>query len=255
MKRVGGRRPGATLYRQIAGTIAADIAAGAYPVGSRLPTEAEFGSRFDTGRHTVRSALGLLAESGLITRRPGSGSTVVSDGRSRVYAHSVRNFDQWFHYPEGVERRRLGHGREVADAALADALGCEPGSAWFRISALRVLRGAAAPPLCWLDIYLQPRFAGVVRSRRIDDVPVHEQLEQRYGVAIDTVEVRIAAGRVPAHMAPALGVDADSPALLLRRRYLDAAGDLLQATRTVHPENRYVYEMRFSRAHPPRAVA
>jgi DNA-binding GntR family transcriptional regulator len=255
--RTGGRRPGAALYKQIAGQIEADIAAGTYPVGSLLPTEAEFGARLDAGRHTVRAALGVLAEAGLITRRAGSGSTVVSDGRRSVYAHSVSNFDQWFNYPEGVQRRRIDHGPTVADAVLADGLGCEPGTKWFRISALRVLgrdgalpapEGAEAPPLCWLDIYVQPRFAGVVKSRQIDTVPVHEQLESRYGVAIAEVEVRISAGRVPAHMAAALGVEPDSPALLLRRRYLSAGGELLQATCTVHPENRYVYEMRFQRA-------
>ena len=273
--RAKGRRPGAALYKQIASQIEADIAAGAYPVGSLLPTEAAFSERLDTGRHTVRAALAMLAEAGLITRRAGSGSTVVSDGRRSVYAHSVSNFDQWFNYPEGVQRRRIDHGPAVADAALADSLGCAPGTKWFRISALRVLGtdGALAaqttnsapsarttknaplaqgrddaPPLCWLDIYVQPRFAGVVKSRTIDTVPVHEQLESRYGVAIADVEVRISAGRVPAHMAAALGVDADSPALLLRRRYLSAGGELLQATCTVHPENRYVYEMRFKRA-------
>lgn len=252
-----GRRPGAALYKQIAGQIEADIAAGSYPVGSLLPTEAAFSERLDTGRHTVRAALGVLAEAGLITRRAGSGSTVVSDGRRSVYAHSVSNFDQWFNYPEGVQRRRIDHGPAVADAALAESLGCAPGSKWFRISALRLLGtdkppraqgGTDAPPLCWLDIYVQPRFAGVVKSRQIDTVPVHEQLEARYGVAIAEVEVRISAGRVPAHMAAALGVDADSAALLLRRRYLSASGELLQATCTVHPENRYVYEMRFKRA-------
>ena len=49
-------------------------------------------------------------------------------------------------------------------------------------------------------------------------------------------------------MAEVLGADSDSPALLLQRRYLAADGELLQATHTVHPENRYVYAMKFRRA-------
>ncbi len=106
----------------------------------------------------------------------------------------------------------------------------------------------AAAPLCWVDIYVQPRFAGVIKSKRLDSAPVHEQLEALYGVAIALVEVSISAGRVPARMAAALDVEPESPALLLRRRYLSAAGELLQATRTVHPENRYVYAMNFRRA-------
>ena len=77
---------------------------------------------------------------------------------------------------------------------------------------------------------------------------MHEQIEALFKVAIADVEVRISACGVPRPMAATLGVAVDSPALLLIRRYLAADGELLQATRTVHPENRYVYAMKFRRA-------
>jgi DNA-binding GntR family transcriptional regulator len=235
------------LYKQLAAQIEADIAAGRYPVGSLLPTEAEFSAQLDAGRHTVREALRLLSDGGLIARRAGSGSTVLSASRPNVYAHTVSNFDQWFTYPEAVQRRRVEHGPVLADAALADSLGCAPGTPWFRIGALRLLDGAPAP-LCWVDIYLLPRFAGVLKSKTIDSVPVHEQIEKRYRVAISQVEVRISATRVPPALAGHLQAEPDSAALLLQRRYFTAGGELLQATRTVHPEGRYVYAMQFHRA-------
>ena len=239
-----GRRPGTAAYKQIAEQIERDIASGKFPVGSLLPTEAEFGAELDVGRHTVRDALRVLKEVGLIVRRAGSGSTVVSKGRRRVFVHSVVNFDQWFTYPDSIKRRQIDHAHVQADAELAQGLGCPPGTAWFRISALRVV-GEPVPPLCWVDIYVQPRFAAVVKSRRVDAVPIHEQIEQMFGVAITDVEVTISVARVPARMAKALAVKAQSPALLLRRRYLAANGELLQATLTVHPESRYVYDMKF----------
>ena len=244
--RARGRRPGGALYKRIAAQIEADIAAGRHAVGSLLPTEADYCARLDVGRHTVREALRVLSEAGLIVRRAGSGSTVVSNGRRQVFAHAVTNFDQWFNYPPNVKRQQLAHEQVVADAALAEALGCAVGSAWLRISALRTLE-LVAEPLCWVDIYIQPRFARVMKSRRFDSVPVHEQIEALFGVHIAEVEVGIWAGRVPQRMAAALGAEADSPALLLRRRYLADNGELLQATCTVHAENRYVYSMNFRR--------
>ncbi len=250
-QRQRGRRPGSALYKQIAEQIAQDIEAGKFAVGSLLPTEAVFSEQLDVGRHTVREALRVLSQSGLIVRRAGTGSTVVSNGRRSVFAHSVTDFDQWFNYPEGVRRRRIDQGQVVADATLAENLGCAVGTPWFRVSALRTLDGTAAP-LCWVDIYIQPRFARVMRSRHVDTKPIHEQIESMFEVTIAKVEVRISAGRVPAPMANALAVEADSPALLLRRRYLAADGELLQASRTVHPENRYVYEMTFQRAETTR---
>lgn len=241
-----GRRPGRALYKQIAEQIVRDIEGGVFAVGSLLPTEAEFGARLDVGRHTVREALRVLSQNGLIVRRAGTGSTVVSNGRRSVFAHSVTDFDQWFNYPASVRRKRIDEGQVVADAALADSLGCAVGTPWLRVSALRTFDGAASP-LCWVDIYIQPRFARVMKSRHVDTRPIHEQIEAMFDVSIAKVEVQIAAGRVPKHMARALEVEADTPALLLRRRYLAAGGELLQASRTVHPENRYVYEMTFQR--------
>ncbi len=247
LPRQRGRRPGGALYKSIAEQIERDIAAGVFAVGSLLPTEAEFSERLDVGRHTVREALRVLSQGGLIVRRAGSGSTVVSNGRRNVFAHAVSNFDQWFNYPESVKRHHLDHEHVIADAALAESLGCTPGTPWLRISALRT-RDEAAAPLCWVDIYIQPRFARVMKSRHFDSSPVHEQIEAMFGVAIADVEVRISACGVPQRVAATLGVRANSPALLLQRRYLAADGQVLQATRTIHPENRYVYAMKFHRA-------
>jgi DNA-binding GntR family transcriptional regulator len=241
-----GRRPGTAAYKQIAEQIERDIASAKFPVGSLLPTEAEFSAWLDVGRHTVRDALRVLTQAGLIVRRAGSGSTVVSKGRRSVFAHSVVNFDQWFNYPDSVKRRQIDHAHVEADAELAQSLGCTPGTAWFRISALRMVAETVVP-LCWVDLYIQPRFAGVIKSRRVDESPIHEQIEQMFGVAIADVEVTVSVSRVPARMAKALAVKSQSPALLLRRRYLSASGELLQATLTVHPESRYVYEMKFHR--------
>ena len=247
LPRQRGRRPGSALYKSIAEQIERDIAAGKFAVGSLLPTEATFSRTLNVGRHTVREALRVLTQGGLIVRRAGSGSTVVSNGRRNVFAHAVSNFDQWFNYPESIKRHHLDHEQLIADAALADSLGCTPGTPWLRISALRTLDEAAAP-LCWVDIYIQPRFARVMKSKRFDSSPVHEQIEAMFDVAIAHVEVRISACGVPQRVAAALGVQTSSPALLLQRRYLAADGQVLQATRTIHPENRYVYAMKFHRA-------
>ena len=88
-----------------------------------------------------------------------------------------------------------------------------------------------------------------------DSLPVHEQIQTMFRISIAEVVVSIWAGRVPARMAAALEAAADSPALLLRRRYLAADGELMQATCTVHPEDRYVYTMKFRRTAQSQYVA
>lgn len=76
------------LFQSIAQALRSDIAEGAYPSGSKLPTEAELAARFGVNRHTVRHALGVLADEGLVQSRRGSGTRVV--GRPIDYALGKR---------------------------------------------------------------------------------------------------------------------------------------------------------------------
>ncbi|MCW2894847.1 MAG: GntR family transcription regulator, partial [Actinomycetia bacterium] len=49
-----------SLYRKVAGDIKAAIAAGAYPPGALLPSEAELAERYSVSRGTVRQAFAAL---------------------------------------------------------------------------------------------------------------------------------------------------------------------------------------------------
>ena len=65
-----------TLWRAIAADLTRDIAAGCWPPGARLPTEAALSARFGVNRHTVRQALAHLVEGGLVHTRRGAGAFV-----------------------------------------------------------------------------------------------------------------------------------------------------------------------------------
>jgi GntR family phosphonate transport system transcriptional regulator len=66
------------LFTSIAATLRDEIAAGLYPPGARLPTEAALSARFGVNRHTVRHALSALAEAGTVHSRRGSGVFVAA---------------------------------------------------------------------------------------------------------------------------------------------------------------------------------
>ena len=72
----------APLWRQIAETLTDEIAAGQYPGGARLPSEAALASRFGVNRHTVRRAIGDLADRGLVRARRGAGVFVAATDRT-----------------------------------------------------------------------------------------------------------------------------------------------------------------------------
>lgn len=68
-------------HERIASILAREIRSGRVGRGTQLPGEVELAKRFSVSRNTVRSALAVLTENGLITTRTGKGSFVLFDGR------------------------------------------------------------------------------------------------------------------------------------------------------------------------------
>jgi len=65
-------------YFSLKETINNEILSGHYPLGSKLPTEVAMASIYNVSRSTVRQALNLLVEEGIIAKRWGSGNIVIS---------------------------------------------------------------------------------------------------------------------------------------------------------------------------------
>ena len=76
------------LYRRIAADLRDAITHGELPPGSQLPTEQELGDRYKVSRNTVRLALGLLANEGIISSTPGRGTFVRE--RAMLTYHAAR---------------------------------------------------------------------------------------------------------------------------------------------------------------------
>ena len=67
------------LYQKIYNDILDGIRNGAFPAGSRLPSEKELAEQYNVSRITSKKALEMLADRNLITRRPGKGSYVLEN--------------------------------------------------------------------------------------------------------------------------------------------------------------------------------
>ncbi len=64
-------------YQQVADILAAEIRAGKYPRGSRIPTESELVERFEVARSTARRSVARLRDMGLVHTVPQRGTYVV----------------------------------------------------------------------------------------------------------------------------------------------------------------------------------
>jgi DNA-binding GntR family transcriptional regulator len=66
------RKRKSSRYRDIAAKLQRDIRLGRYDIGKLLPTETELMAQHSASRQTVREALRILMEQGLIVRRRAS---------------------------------------------------------------------------------------------------------------------------------------------------------------------------------------
>src|ERR1700758_1308899 len=210
------RKP--SRYRDIAARLQKEIRLGRYDIGKLLPTETELMARFSASRQTVREALRILMEQGLIVRRAGLGSGVIASEPPVLFTHSVKSLGEWLRYSNETYRDVVRSGEIVADRKLAALLKCEPGKHWFLIEAVRRADQFAAP-LGWVEIYVLRKFAGVVKRSDHGRAPVHEQIARMFGQTTEYAQMEIFARGMPAGIARALKVKPGSPALTVVRRY------------------------------------
>ncbi|MEV4512337.1 FCD domain-containing protein [Dactylosporangium sp. NPDC049525] len=77
-------RRGLPLATQVAAQFRALIAAGDWPVGTRIPPEHRLTEELGVSRNTVREALSALVHLGLLEARPGDGTYVRADSELQV---------------------------------------------------------------------------------------------------------------------------------------------------------------------------
>src|ERR1700716_1463604 len=95
-------------YRDIATELQKEIRLGTTPVGELLPTETELMARFGASRQTVREALRIITEQGLIVRRAGLGSVVIASEPPVLFTHSVKSLSEWLRYSNETYRQVVG---------------------------------------------------------------------------------------------------------------------------------------------------
>ena len=226
------------------------IASGHFPVGSLLPTEFELCEHYRTSRYAIRAALNELQQMGLVSRRKNVGTRVESAQPKDSFRPSLASVDDLVQFGERHVRTVQAIEEVTVGDALAAELACPPGSRWLRISSLRSDGGSAAKAVGWTDVYIDPAYADVGElARSSPGTLVSSLLATHHGRHIAEIEQEIRAFTMRDEpMCEALKVKPGSAALRIIRRYYDVAGELFEASVTVHPADRFAVTMRLHRS-------
>lgn len=161
-------------YEQIFKKLEHDITSGIYQVGDYLPTENELTQTYHMSRDTIRKALSLLTEAGLIQKIHGSGSQVIK--------HEQIDFpvSQLTSYKELVDTHHLNSKTNVisidkliVDEKLAALTGFKKNGLVWRVIRQRVVDGVASVlDIDYLDKKLVPNM-----TREIAEQSIYNYLE------------------------------------------------------------------------------
>ena len=134
------------LYEELAGYMIKKISSREWGEGQKLPGELELSKIFGVGRSTVREALNLLVEKGMIVKKNGSGSYV------RLQSTALNN--------PLLQLNSIGE--------MIQAAGCVPKSIWYSIE-----HGFADEEMKKeLDLSLGEPIVIMLRGREADNIPV-----------------------------------------------------------------------------------
>ncbi len=229
-------------YVLVAQTLIDDIQRGRYAVGGLLPPEVDLCTHFGVSRHTVREAMRLLIDRGLVTRQRGVGTQVKASRIEPRYVQSTSSIADLPHYVE--DTRLVTHQVDdvIADGALAELLSCPPGQRWLHVRGQRCA-GRSKEPIALTDIYIGAAYAGIQKLIGVQKVPVYKLIEKQYGETILEVKQQISAAIVGEDDARALNVEPGSAGLVITRHYIGTNGRVLEVAVNLHPASRFSYSM------------
>lgn len=99
-----------SLAEELAARLQEEIAAGIFGIGEKLPPEPELMRIFGVGRSTVREAVRILSDLGLLRVRQGAGTFVVSRNAPDLMAQRLKRADI----------RELDEVRRILEAAIVE---------------------------------------------------------------------------------------------------------------------------------------
>ncbi len=201
-------------YQTIADALRTDVVEASFPPGGLLPSEKDLSERFKVSRVTVRRALELLREEGLVDARQGFGWFVATAPVRQSLAHLATIEDQMASSGLLAERQVLEFGFQAASVHVQATLGCD------QVLRVRRLNLADGAPFAVVTVWC-PADVGQHLSRAdVERLPFYELLPTPLGSATQT----IGAAAASASDAALLEVPVGSPVLRCERVTRDADG-------------------------------
>ncbi|GLB68249.1 GntR family transcriptional regulator [Arthrobacter mangrovi] len=225
------------LYHQVVQGIEAAIHSGALESGSRLDNEIELASKLKLSRPTMRKAMDELVRSGLLVRKRGVGTQVVS---SQVRRHLELSslFDDLKRTGQKPTTDVLEFRHGAADPDIAAALDLPAGVNVYHFTRLRCVGGK---PLALMENWVRDDITEITEDG-LRKLGLYQILRDA-GVNFRLATQRIGATVADKRQAGLLETTPGSALVTMERTAVDDAGRNVETGRHVYRADSYSFEM------------
>jgi GntR family transcriptional regulator len=232
-----GRRLG-LLHRQIAQELKSDIEVGTYADGDPFPSETALVDHYGVSRVTIRSALSLLQEEGLIERIRGSGTVVHSTVHHKMLA-SIVDFHR-----EAVMMGRKPSSRVLSISCRRSRIrerilfDLAPEEEVIELRRLRFLDGV--PVLLQTSSHPKEVLRGV-KASDLRDCSLYEFLKRKKGIVIRDAQHMLEPFAIGPEEAALLNIPPGTAVIKAHRTSRDSLGRTLEIAENLIRGDYYKY--------------
>lgn len=225
------------LYHQLAEGIGAAIRDGTLEAGTRLDNEIELAAQLSVSRPTMRKALASLVDSGLLVRKRGVGTQVVSSQvRRQLELSSLFDDLQRSGGTPSTEVLRFDHG--PADDETLEKLQLPAGSTVYDFTRLRSVDGK---PLALMRNWVRDDITAL-DADLLAEHGLYETLRNA-GTNFRLAHQRIGAVVAGDEQASRLGVEPGAALVTMERTAVDDVGRCVETGSHVYRADSYSFEM------------
>ncbi len=233
------------MYLQVANWIESMLQNSEYEVGSKLPSEGELADKFQLNRNTIRHAISVMVQQGLLEKQKGVGTFV----RRKKPLAPVRQLGKLTSFiddfeldaREGIaaEGVIISQERITPPAEIAAILNIMDGD--FAVKIERVRIADKTPFVYEIQYYSFSRF-GRLLDMEIEG-SMYKLLIDEFNADLDHSVRTLQAVRPSKEIAARLKISRDIPCMFYKSRAYDSKDDCLEVLHSYYRGDRYLFQV------------
>ena len=233
------------MYIQVVNWISNMLQCSGYDVGAKLPSEGELSKKFQLNRNTIRHAISVMVQQGLLEKQKGVGTFV----RRKKALAPVRQLAKMTSFVDDfeldtrnsleTESQIISQEKIIPSIEIAAALGLQSGELAVKIERLRI--ADKTPFLYEIQYYSFVKF-NLLLDMEING-SMYQILVDKFGVDLDHSIRTLQAVQPAKYIASKLMISRDIPCIFYKSRAFNAKGECLEVLYSYYRGDRYIFQV------------